>query len=50
MSLIIFFIIVFIYMALDNKVINDDIKECSKIKWTKEDAERYYNDNFNQNK
>ncbi len=36
MSFIIFFIIVFIFMLVDNKVVNDDIKECSKIKWTKE--------------
>ena len=46
MSLIIFFIIVFIFMVLDNKVVNDDIKECSKIKWTKDDAIKYYDQNY----
>lgn len=30
-------------MVLDNKVVNDDIKSSSKIKWTKEDAIKYYN-------
>ena len=46
MSLIIFFIIVLIYMVLDNKVVNDDIKECSKIKWTKDDAIKYYDQEY----
>jgi hypothetical protein len=46
MSLIIFFIIVFIFMVLDNNVVNDDIKECSKIKWTKDDAIKYYDQNY----
>ena len=46
MSFIIFFIIVFIFMLLDNKVVNDDIKECSKIKWTKDDAIKYYDQNY----
>lgn len=48
MSFIIFFIIVFIFMLLDNKVVNDDIKECSKIKWTKEEAIKYYDQTYNQ--
>ena len=50
MSFIIFFIVVFIFMLLDNKVVNDDIKECSKIKWTKDDAIKYYDQTFNKNK
>ena len=50
MSLIIFFIIVFIFMVLDNKFVNDDIKESSKIKWTKDDAIKYYDQNYKQNK
>jgi hypothetical protein len=33
-------------MVLDNKVVNDDIKECSKIKWTKEDAIKYYDQEY----
>lgn len=48
MSFIIFFTIVFIFMLLDNKVVNDDIKECSKIKWTKHDAIKYYNQTYIQ--
>jgi hypothetical protein len=50
MSLIIFFIIVLIFMVLDNKVVNDDIKECSKIKWTKDDAIKYYDQTFHKKK
>ena len=50
MSLIIFFIVVFIFMVLDNKVVNDDIKACSKIKWTKDDAIKYYDQNYKKKK
>jgi hypothetical protein len=46
MSIIIFFTIVFIYIILDDKMVNDEKKECSKIKWTNKDAEQYYNKNF----
>ena len=46
--MVIFFMIVIAYMILDNKMINDDIKESSKIKWTKKDAEEYYNKNYKQ--
>jgi hypothetical protein len=48
MSIIIFFIIILVYMVLDDKVTNDDIKSSSQIKWTKEDAIKYYNQTYNQ--
>ena len=37
-------------LVLDNKVVNDDIKECSKIKWTKDDAIKYYDQTFHKKK
>jgi hypothetical protein len=46
MSLIIFFIIVLIYMVLDDKVTNDEIKSNSQIPWTKEDAIKYYDQEY----
>ncbi len=46
MSIIIFFIIILVYMVLDDKVTNDDIKSISQIKWTKEDAIKYYNQTY----
>jgi hypothetical protein len=42
MELIIFFLIVFLYMLVDDRNIKKDINASSKIRFSKKDAENYY--------
>jgi hypothetical protein len=46
MELITFFVVIIIFMILDNFQIKKDIDASRKIKWTKKDAEQYYNETF----
>lgn len=47
MELLIFFGIVLLFMIADDRRIKKDIGAATKIKWTKKNAENYYN-NFDE--
>lgn len=46
MELLIFFIVIILFMILDDREIKKDIDKSSKIKWTKKDSEYYYKNFF----
>lgn len=46
MELITFFVVIIIFMILDNSQIKKDINAARKIKWTKKDSEQYYKETF----
>ena len=48
MELIAFFSIIIIYIILDNHQVRKDIDASKNIKWTKKEAEQYYNETFNK--